>query len=111
MYRNAKASDQLFPGGTTQNDFTFQVCKRLLKDIELRGWVQHEGWKAPLYETGAADRFTAPRPGRDQAWSAVMATDAPVNDVAEALSRISPGRPVDCTSASALPAKALRRFP
>ena len=53
MYRNAKAASDFIPGGTTQNDFAFQVCKRVMKDIEVRGWVQYEGWKAPIYKSGA----------------------------------------------------------
>jgi hypothetical protein len=53
MYRNAKASKDFFPGGTTQNDFGGMVRKRFMKDIEVQGWVQYEGWKAPIYKTGA----------------------------------------------------------
>jgi hypothetical protein len=52
MYRNAKAADAFIPGGTTQNDFAIHVCKRVYKDIEIRGWVQHETWKAPIYKSG-----------------------------------------------------------
>jgi len=52
QYRNAKAATGFLPGGTTQNDFGFLVCKRVLKDIEIRGWMQYEGWKAPLYKSG-----------------------------------------------------------
>ncbi len=59
MYRNAKASNQFIPGGTTQNDYEFLVCKRALKDIEIRGWVQYEGWKAPIYKPGAQSDTTA----------------------------------------------------
>lgn len=53
MYRNAKASAQFIPGGTTQNDFAGSVVKRIGKDIEVKGWVQYEQWKAPIYKTGA----------------------------------------------------------
>jgi hypothetical protein len=59
VYRNAKASSQFIPGGTTQNDYTLQVCKRVLKEIEIRGWVQYEGWKAPIYKTGAQSDTSA----------------------------------------------------
>lgn len=52
MYRNAKAASAFIPGGTTQNDFEWYVCKRALKDVEIRGSVQYERWKAPIYETG-----------------------------------------------------------
>jgi hypothetical protein len=52
QYRNAKAASAFIPGGTTQNDFAVQAVKRVQKDFELRGWVQYERWKAPIYETG-----------------------------------------------------------
>ncbi|MGA8528911.1 MAG: capsule assembly Wzi family protein [Acidobacteriaceae bacterium] len=52
MYRNAKASAQFIPDGTTQNDFAGQVRKRIGQDIEILGLVQYEGWKAPIYLTG-----------------------------------------------------------
>jgi hypothetical protein len=52
MYRNAKASNNFIPGGTTQNDFQVAATKRFLKDIEVKGYVQYEQWKAPLYKTG-----------------------------------------------------------
>lgn len=53
MYRNAKASAQFIPGGTTQNDFQGEVRKRFAKQLEVRGWVQYESWKAPIYKTGS----------------------------------------------------------
>ena len=46
-------------GGTTQNDFTFTVVKRLKPDVELNAWVQYERWKS-LY-TRPADRTTSQR--------------------------------------------------
>lgn len=52
MYRNAKADHDFIPQGTTQNDFQISVVKRVMKDIEIRGWVQHEDWKAPIYKPG-----------------------------------------------------------
>jgi len=52
-YRNAKAASAFIPGGTTQNDYTILVQKRVLKRFELRGWAQYEGWKAPIYKAGA----------------------------------------------------------
>jgi len=51
-YRNMKIDGNFFPGGTTQNDFQGAVRKRIGKDIEVRGSVQYEGWKAPIYKTG-----------------------------------------------------------
>jgi hypothetical protein len=59
QYRNAKASSAFVPGGTTQNDFVWQVMKRVRKDFELRGWVQYERWKAPIYEPGLRSDTTA----------------------------------------------------
>ena len=52
MYRNAKADHNFIPFGTTQNDLQVSVVKRLGKQIELRGWVQQEEWKAPIYKPG-----------------------------------------------------------
>jgi hypothetical protein len=51
--------DKFISGGTTQNDYTFQVCKRLRKEIEIRGFLQFEGWKAPIYKTGAQSDTSA----------------------------------------------------
>ena len=52
MYRNAKASPKFIPGGTTQNDFEVSARKRFAQQYEVRGMVQYEGWKAPIYLTG-----------------------------------------------------------
>ena len=52
MYRNAKADIKFIPGGTTQNVYELSVTKRFMKDIEVKGWFQHEGWKAPIYQPG-----------------------------------------------------------
>jgi len=59
QYRNAKASSAFIPGGTTQNDFAVQVVKRVRSVFELRGWVQFEKWKAPIYEPGLQSDTTA----------------------------------------------------
>ncbi|MGA7887159.1 MAG: capsule assembly Wzi family protein, partial [Acidobacteriaceae bacterium] len=48
MYRRAKASIKFFPGGTTQNDFAGSVREWIGHDLEIRGLVQYEGWKAPI---------------------------------------------------------------
>jgi hypothetical protein len=58
-YRNAKVANAFIPGGTTQNDFTFLVSKRLRKEIEIRGWIQYERWKAPIYKSGAQSDTSA----------------------------------------------------
>jgi hypothetical protein len=52
MYRNAKADQNFISGGTTQNVYEISVTKRFMKDIEVKGWFQHEGWKAPIYKPG-----------------------------------------------------------
>jgi len=57
-YRNAKAANAFIPGGTTQNDYTFLASKRIQKEIEIRGWIQYEGWKAPIYKPGAKSDTT-----------------------------------------------------
>jgi hypothetical protein len=51
-YRNAKAAPAFIPGGTTQNDFVVEVRKRVHADLELRGRLQYERWKAPIYMAG-----------------------------------------------------------
>jgi hypothetical protein len=42
----------LLPGGTTLNDFNFQVVKRFGKDFEVNGNFAIEHWKAPIYLPG-----------------------------------------------------------
>ncbi|MFZ0394986.1 MAG: capsule assembly Wzi family protein [Terracidiphilus sp.] len=59
QYRRAKAASDFIPGGTTQNDYAFSVRKRVRKDVEIRGLVQFEGWKAPVYESGLQHDTTA----------------------------------------------------
>ena len=48
MYRNMKIDGDFFPGGTTQNDFAGSVREWVGHNIEIRGLVQYEGWKAPI---------------------------------------------------------------
>jgi hypothetical protein len=57
-YRNAKAAKVFIAGGTTQNDYQAEIRKRIGKDIEARGWVQYESWKAPVYLPGAQSDTT-----------------------------------------------------
>jgi hypothetical protein len=54
-YRNAKAAKDFVPGGTTQNLFQISAVKRVHNDFELRGMVQYERWKAPVYKSGLHD--------------------------------------------------------
>jgi hypothetical protein len=49
-YRNAKAAKDFIPGGTTQNDFQISATKRFHEHFEVKGAIQYEGWKAPVYE-------------------------------------------------------------
>ncbi|HUA99103.1 MAG TPA: capsule assembly Wzi family protein [Terracidiphilus sp.] len=53
VYRNAKAAKVFIPGGTTQNDFEVYACKKITRSVEVRGSVQYESWKAPIYKSGA----------------------------------------------------------
>ncbi len=50
--RNQKAAKDFIHGGTTLNDISFQVVKRLGKDFELKGNFTYERWKAPIYLSG-----------------------------------------------------------
>ena len=52
-YRSDKAAKDFIPGGTTQNDFSVELVKRLAPEIELRANLQHERWLIPFYKTGA----------------------------------------------------------
>ncbi|MDE3104136.1 MAG: capsule assembly Wzi family protein [Acidobacteriota bacterium] len=52
-YMNKKIPHDFVPGGTTQNQFRIDVVKRLTRDVELKAWLQHESWKAPVYLPGA----------------------------------------------------------
>ena len=51
-YRNAKAAKDFIPDGTTQNAFLVSAIKRVRTDFEVRGWLQYERWKAPVYKPG-----------------------------------------------------------
>jgi hypothetical protein len=52
-YLNKKMAKDFIAGGTTQNQFRVDVVKRILPDVELNAWYQHESWKAPIYLPGA----------------------------------------------------------
>jgi len=49
--RNQKAAKDFIPGGTTLNDISFQIVKRIGKDFEVNGNYTYERWKAPIYLT------------------------------------------------------------
>lgn len=57
-YLNKKTPNDFIPGGTTQNQFKADIVKRLGHDVELDGWVQYEGWKAPTYKPGLQQNTT-----------------------------------------------------
>jgi hypothetical protein len=59
-FRNQKAAKDFVSGGTTLNDFGFQVIKRIGRDLELKGQFNLEYWKAPLFPTGTLV-YPAPR--------------------------------------------------
>ncbi len=52
QYLNKKTPNDFIPNGTTQNQFTVSLVKRIGRDVELNTWLQYEGWKAPIYKTG-----------------------------------------------------------
>jgi hypothetical protein len=51
-YLNKKVPKDFVPLGTTQNQFKGSIVKRIGSDVEIKAWVQYEGWKAPVYKSG-----------------------------------------------------------
>jgi len=51
-FRHAKDAKDFIPSGTTQNNFDIRVVKRLQDYLEVSAEVQHEWWKAPVYQPG-----------------------------------------------------------
>jgi hypothetical protein len=51
-YRNHKVAKDFIPGGTTLNDASVQVVKRLGSALELDGSFAYQTWKAPVYNLG-----------------------------------------------------------
>jgi hypothetical protein len=51
-FRHNKVADDFIPFGTTQNSFDIRVVKRIQADLQLSAEVQHEWWKAPIYQPG-----------------------------------------------------------
>jgi hypothetical protein len=66
-FRHSKAADDFIPaatipafsttpnftpGGTTQNSFDVRVVRRIHEYMELSAEVQHEWWRAPIYQPG-----------------------------------------------------------
>lgn len=52
-FRHQKAAKDFIPGGTTLNDLSVQVVKRIRKDLEIKGSFTWEKYKAPIYQTDA----------------------------------------------------------
>jgi hypothetical protein len=51
-FRHSKVADDFIPSGTTQNSFDIRVVKRLQDHLEVSAELQHEWWKAPVYQPG-----------------------------------------------------------
>lgn len=51
-YRNIKVAKDFVPSGTTQTSFDLRLVKRLRRELEFNADLQHEWWKAPVYQTG-----------------------------------------------------------
>jgi len=51
-YLRKKTPGDFIAMGTTQNQFKIGLVKRFGPDVELKSWLQYEGWKAPIYKTG-----------------------------------------------------------
>jgi hypothetical protein len=51
-YLHKKTPTNFISRGTTQNQFQVSLVKRFGRDVELKSWLQYEGWKAPIYKTG-----------------------------------------------------------
>ncbi len=49
-YRNAKATKDFIPGGTTQNSLQLSITKRVRNYLEVRGAIEAERWTAPVYK-------------------------------------------------------------
>jgi predicted secreted hydrolase len=49
-FRHTKVADDFIPSGTTQNSFDIHIVKRIHDYIELSADLQHEWWKAPVYQ-------------------------------------------------------------
>lgn len=47
-----KSSERLYPRGHNAEQLPVFCSKRLHEDSELRGLIQYEGWKAPVYTPG-----------------------------------------------------------
>ncbi len=51
-FQHKKVAKDFVPSGTSQNSFDIHVVKRIQNNLELSGELQHEWWKAPIYQPG-----------------------------------------------------------
>jgi len=51
-FDHKKNAKDFIAGGTTQNSFDIHVVKRIREYLELSAELQHEWWKAPIYQSG-----------------------------------------------------------
>jgi Capsule assembly protein Wzi len=51
-FLHKKNDKDFIPGGTTQNSFDVRAVKRIRDYVEVSAEVQHEWWKAPVYQAG-----------------------------------------------------------
>ncbi|HVJ09850.1 MAG TPA: capsule assembly Wzi family protein [Acidisarcina sp.] len=56
-YRRVKAPKDFVPLGTTQNNVSLAMVKRIKPDVEVHASVQYEQWKAPFLSTGTQNNF------------------------------------------------------
>jgi hypothetical protein len=58
-FRHGKDAKDFIPLGTTQNSFDIRVVKRVREHFDISADVQHEWWKAPVYQPGEQDNTVA----------------------------------------------------
>jgi hypothetical protein len=58
-FLHKKNAKDFIPLGTTQNSFDVRAVKRIRDYVEVSAEVQHEWWKAPVYESGEQDNTVA----------------------------------------------------
>jgi hypothetical protein len=51
-FQHKKDAKDFIPSGTTQNSFDIRAVKRVHDHVEIQAEVQHEWWKAPIYQPG-----------------------------------------------------------
>jgi len=51
-FQHKKDAKDFIPSGTTQNSFDIRAVKRFHHDLEVSAELQHEWWKAPIYQPG-----------------------------------------------------------